>query len=92
MRKEKIKIEQFREEQQQKIAKECFYQWKVLQQQKKESVSEFIERRNTEILGNTFRALKMLLYDRKINSQIDLFYLSKLFYAFKNSVEKESKR
>lgn len=34
----------------------------------------------------------MLLYDRRINNQVDMYYLSKIFYAFKNEVDKESKK
>jgi hypothetical protein len=34
----------------------------------------------------------MLLFDRKICSQVELYYLSKMFYAFKSITEKEAKR
>ena len=40
-------------------------------------------------MGKSFRGLKMLLYDRKINSQVDMYYLSKIFFAFKSAAEKE---
>lgn len=34
----------------------------------------------------------MLLFDRKINNQIEMYYLSKIFYAFKSSIEKEGRK
>ena len=34
----------------------------------------------------------MLLFDRRINNQVDTYYLSKLFFALKNATERESKR
>jgi len=34
----------------------------------------------------------MLLFDRRICSQVDMYYLSKIFFAFKTAVEKETKK
>jgi hypothetical protein len=34
----------------------------------------------------------MLLFDRRINHQIDMYYLSKIFQAFRSATERETKR
>ena len=34
----------------------------------------------------------MLSFDRKIDKQIKLYYLSKIFFNFKNVIEKETKK
>lgn len=55
-------------------------------------IRDFVQKREAQTLTDSFRALKMLLFDRKISNQIDLYYLSKIFYSFKSVTDKESKR
>lgn len=41
---------------------------------------------------NIFQVFKMIWFDSKVKCQVDLYYLSKIFSAFKNAAANERKR
>jgi hypothetical protein len=91
-RKSEIKAANFCQERSESLIGGCFYEWFGIAKARREKIEALLASKERQLKEKSFKTLKMLHFDRKINNQIELYYLSKLFLAFRTVTEKESKK
>lgn len=50
------------------------------------------KKKEEKLKRNIYQVFKMIWFDSKVKRQVDLYYLSKIFSAFKNSVASSRKK